>query len=213
MRDYQEIPQKTKVEYGLFLIRQIENFNADVLRSIRDLMHSEDLIISVERLFKGKKAALTIFGPQKILAQFMDRLNLLELEDYAERLGSENVFTWEIGVKDSRSLNLEELNIFKNLPEFHEEDQFFWQVILAPKGKHEDLFFQTQIRAAFLTKDTQRKKIFTPLLQNLNAGGLMKVPKPFSTEQMISFYRLRSLSQDTNGPRLTPDGVTRLLRI
>lgn len=206
MKDYQELPQKSKVEYGLFLIRQLDNFDIKFLDSIRLLAMKQDLIISLERLFKGGQAVIAIFGPKIILDQFIDRLNLLELEDYAESLDCQEMGVWEMGVKDAGKFNPVNLNnIFVSLPMLDDGEQFFWQVVL---GRN-----QTQIRAAFLTKDPHRKKILIPLLQSLGAGELVKIPKPFSAEQMVDFYRLRSLSKDSKGPVLDSFGIMRLLKI
>lgn len=205
MRDYQEIPQTKTTEYGLFLIRQIENFDENILNSLREHIHAENLILSIERLFKGKQTALAVFGPKKVLGNFADRLNLLELEDYAD-LNHEDTFTWEIGMKNSKNISLENLNNnFKNMPELAGEDQFFWQVVI---GKN-----QTQIRAAFFNKDPQRREVLIPLLQDLGAGELVKIPRPFSKEQMMSFYQLRSVSKDSGMPVLTSSEITQLIKI
>ena len=206
MRDFQEIPQTKEIDYGLFLIRQIDSFDENILNSLREHINAENLIISLERLFEGKQAALAVFGPKKILGNFADKLNLLELEDYAADLNHEETFIWEMGMKDSKNIGSASLsNIFKNMPELAEEDQFFWQVVL---GKN-----QTQIRAAFFNKDPQRSKILIPLLQDLGDGELVKIPRPFSKEQMIGFNLLRSLSKDSMGPVLTSFGVTQLIKI
>lgn len=211
MRDYQEIPEKSQEEYGLFLIRQTENFNAKFLDAIREFMPAKGLIISIERLLKGNKAALTIFGPKMILQKFINELNLLELEDYVSDLETAGVSVWEVGVKTANKPDMENLNnIFKNLPALTDEDQFFWQVILM---QGEGLSFQTQIRAAVYSKEPARRQKLASILQNLNAGELIKVPRPFSEEQMINFYRLRSLSKDNKGPVLTSEGTVRLLKI
>lgn len=211
MRDYHEIPQHTKVEYGLFLIRQVEGLNAQTLDSIRELMHAEGLIISIERLFKGKQAALTIFGPKKILGQFVTQLNLLELEDYTLDLSHQETFVWEVGTKDNQlPQGLD--NIFENLPQLHIEDQFLWQIILTTKGK-KDPSFQTQIRAAVYSKDPSRRKALAPILQNLHVDKLVKIPRPFTPEQMMEFYKLRSLSADTKGPILGSEDILRLLKV
>lgn len=205
MRDYQEIPQTKTTEYGLFLIRQIENFDENILNSLREHIHAENLILSIERLFKGKQTALAVFGPKKVLGNFADRLNLLELEDYAD-LNHEDTFTWEIGMKNSKNISLENLNNnFKNMPELAGEDQFFWQVVI---GKN-----QTQIRAAFFNKDPQRREVLIPLLQDLGAGKLVKIPRPFSKEQMMGFYQLRSVSKDSGMPVLTSSEITQLIKI
>lgn len=211
MRDYQEIPHHSKVEYGLFLIRNIEGLNVQTLDLLRHRLQKDGLIVSIERLFKGKQAALTIFGPKNILDQFKEQLNLLELEDYTLDLNHEETAIWEVGVKNNQ-LPAGVENIFNNLPKMHSEDQFLWQIILSPKGE-KDLSFQTQIRAAVFSKDHVRRKTITPILQNLHVDKLVKIPRPFTPEQMVEFYKLRSLSLDTKGPVLGPEDVLRLLRI
>ncbi len=206
MRDYQEIPQQSKEEYGLFLIRQTASFNPEILNSILKMITAEGLIISLERLFKGSESALAIFGPKKHLVKFSGDLSLLELEDYAARLESKDLSTWEVGVKDKARFDpYTPDNITNNLPKLDKEDQFFWQIVL---NQH-----QTQIRAVLYTKDKEKRKVLAPLFHNLKLGGLIKVPRPFSHEQMMVSYQLRSLSRDSQGPLLTPEGVIKLLRI
>lgn len=204
MKDYQEIPKDSKVEYGLFLIRQTASFGASILDSMGRLMLEAGLIISLERLFKGHQAALTIFGPKKILDKFKESLNLLELEDYTLELDNKDISVWEVGMKSASKLDL---------PELGNEDQFFWQVVLGAKKVKDNLSFQTQIRAVVYCQDPQRRKVLVPMFENLQTGGLVKIPRPFSTEQMMAFYKLRSLSKDSNGPILDSEGVMSLLKV
>lgn len=205
MRDYQEIPQKTDVDYGLFLVRQIKNFDVKLLDSIRQEVLAEKAIVSLERLFKGRQTALTIFGPKNILSQFQNELDILELEDYTTEFTGSRVYVWEVGARATAKLNPIHFNeIFSNLPQLEAEEQFFWQVILNKN--------QVQIRAAVFSEDPIRKKMLASV-QNLNAGGLVKIPKPFSNEQMIELYRARSLSKDNFGPILDTEGVMRLLTV
>lgn len=214
MKDYQEIPHKSETQYGLFLIRKTENFNTDFLNSLRENLLADSLIVSLERLFKGKKAALTIFGPIKILDKFSSQLDLLELEDYTKSCNGKDVSAWEVGIKDAgkfESLNTDK--IFGNLPDLEEEDQFFWQVILNAKGGESEKSFQTQIRAAVFTKDSVRRDVLVHLFQNIKLGELIKIPKPFTSEQMMTFFKLRSLSRDSQGPLLDSFGVMNLLKI
>lgn len=206
MRDYQEIPQKSQEDYGLFLIRQTGNLTTGVLDAILKPATSESFIISIERLFKGSESALTIFGPKKHLVKFSGDLNLLELEDYAARLDSEDLSVWEVGVKEKTKFDPDTLdNIFINLPKLDFEDQFFWQVV---SGRD-----QTQIRAILYSKDSKRRKVLAPLFHDLKPGGLVKIPRPFSPEQMLNFYRLRSLSKDSKCPAIAPAELIRLLKI
>ncbi|MCL4366184.1 hypothetical protein M1437_03065 [Patescibacteria group bacterium] len=213
MRDYQQSPQQSQVDYGLFLIRQLASFDKDLLDSLKNTALGKGLIVSFERLFKGKQAALTIFGPKKILGQFTDKLNLLELEDYSLNLNNKDVLVWEMGVKNSNKLDPQSVdNLFENLPELTQQDQFFWQVVFSAKGGKEDSF-QTQIRAVAYSQDPIRQKQLADMFQNFKIGGLVKVPRPYSSEQMMGFYRLRSLGQDTKGPLVDTQGVINLLKV
>lgn len=204
MRDYQNIPQQSKVEYGLFLIRQIENFNSKTLDSIREILREDaSLIVSIERLFKGSQVALTIFGPKNVIGKFASEFDLLELEDYTQNLESQYVSAWEMGVRDANQFKSDSPdNIFNVLPALEAEDQFFWQVVV---GRD-----QVQIRAALYSKDTIRRQTLVPQFQNLALGKLIKIPKPFSSEQMMNFYRLRSLGKDSKAPVLDSEGIIRL---
>lgn len=213
MKDYQEIPKKSTNDYGLFLVRRPENLNTELLESIRKQMLSEGLLVSIERLFKGSQSALTLFGPRKILDNFIGVLNLLELEDYTQNLDSKDMSVWEIGLKNINQENQPELNnLFNNLPALSGDDQFFWQITLATK-KENELLFQTQIRAAVFSKDPERRRVLVQDLQNIGSGGLIKIPKPFSAEQMMVFYKLRSMSKDSKGPVLDSGKVLNLVRV
>lgn len=213
MRDYQKIPKKVAGEYSLFLVRKPENFNADILNSIQKQIFTDDSIISIERLFKGSQSALTVFGPREALNNYGSDLSLLELEDYTLNLDFNNLTVWEVGLRGSNKTNQEFSDIFSNLPVFSEDDQFFWQVILSPKKDKEDLMFQTQIRAVLYSTDPVKRKSLGESLQTYGESGLVKVPRPYSVEQMMSFYKLRSLSKETSGPILNAEQVIRLFKI
>lgn len=214
MKNYQESPKKLSDEYGLFLIRRTNNFNAGFLDSIRNRMHAEKTTISLERLFKGHRVALAISGPKKILNGFVDQLGLLELEDYSIGLELKDIAVWEVGTKPGKKLSVESLsNIFQNMTELGEQDQFFWQVILLANKDEKKQFFKTQIRAAVYSRDPEQRKKLTSLLQDLSAPGLIKIPRPFSNEQLIDFFKARNLHADTKGPVLNAAGVMSLLKI
>lgn len=213
MRDYREIPQKSKVDYGLFLIRQPEKFDVNFLNSIQRQMLTGNLLVSMERLFKGSQSALTIFGPRNITSSYNSQLNLLELEDYAAGLNAEDISIWEAGLKNTGNFNPLNLdNIFNDLSQLREEEQFFWQVILAAR-KDEENPFQTQIRAVVYSRDPMRRKTLVSDLVNIASPELTKVPRPFSTEQMLDSFKQRSLSKDSKGPIVNSEGVMRLVKI
>lgn len=211
MRDYQEIPLKSKEDYGLYLVRKPENLNAGLLDSIRELIKKDGLVISLERLFKGQQAALVIFGPKKILTGFSSTLDLLELEDYSLNVDSRNVSTWEMGVKNKQLQEFGFVNIFQNLPKLLTDEQFLWQIVLGVKDG--TAVFDSQIRAAIYSQDPQRRKTLAQEFQIITAGELVKIPRPFSQDQMMAFYRLRSLAKDSSGPLLGVETVINLVKI
>lgn len=173
MKDFTEIPQKSKLEYSLFLIRKSSNLTVSLLQSIHDDLIKEGLIVSLERLFKGSESALCIFGPKKILANYSDKLDLMELEDYSTSFHTENTTVWEI---DSQKIE----NPFSGLPQLGPNEQFCWQVLVS--GKH------IQIRAAILANDPKRRKEF---VRN-------KLPRPFSNNVMLKLYHQRSMDQESS---------------
>lgn len=215
MKNYQESPQKIGDEYGLFLIRRVDNLNAGLLNSIRNQMVIRHATLSFERLFKGRRAALAVSGPKKILGDLTEQLGLLELEDYSAGLELNDVSAWEVGAKPGKPLGGESMgSIFQNLTELGEEDQFFWQIILGANNDNKNPAFKTQIRAAVYSQDPERRKKLTSMLQNLDdQTGLTKIPRPFSNDQLMGFFRARNLHPDTKGPLLNFQEAINLLRV
>ena len=207
MKDYQEIPVKSREEYALYLIRNPHNLNAVLLDTLRERILPHGLIVSIERLFKGKQAVLTIYGPRRMLEEFNNELNFLELEDYSLNLNSGHIAVWEVTLKNKDSISEKE-GVFRNFPMLRDDEQFFWQIVLGA-GKTS---FQTQIRAAVYSIDHQRRSELAKLLQNFS-NDLIKVPRPFSAGQMLTFYRLRSFGIDSEGPVLHPEKIISLLKI
>lgn len=189
MRDFIEAPQKEK-EYSVFLIRKIGGLNVEFLNSISRDLSKSGLMISLERLFKGKKSALVIFGPRQYLLSYQHSLNLLELEDYTN-VSVQNVAAWEIGIKKNGQWTMDDGQLFSNLPVLLESEQFWWQIILSvSKSKS----FQGNLRAVLVSADQSRRRDLQHALQNLSPG-LVKLPKAFSNTQLLDFYQKRSFSK------------------
>lgn len=214
MRDFHENPKKTKIEYGLFLIRSPLNLTTDFLDFIHSKISKEGLI-SLERLFKGKQSALVIFGPKDILISLNESLNLLELEDYTQ-VNEVNVSGWEVGIKNPPQFQKHEIsNLFTNMPQLEDHEQFWWQIILRASVDKKDFTqksFQSQIRAVVFSPDQKRLQDLTKELENLGAANfLVKVPKPYTSGKIASFYQERSLDYDKNNPFLTSKQILQLL--
>lgn len=211
MKDYLEVPHQSKAGYGLFLVRQISAFNLGFLESMYEHLLKEGLIVSLERLFKGGKSALTIFGPKNILNNYRNQLDLLELEDYAEGIDSKDYFAWEVGLKEGDSHIQNIGSLFRDLPPLVGEEQFWCQMTLLPKqGKSGGRLFQSQIRAVIFSKEPIRRKELRDALQTIR--GFSRVPTPFSNDQILTFYQQR-VGNGTKGPILTCQEIVHLLKV
>ncbi len=200
MIDYQEIPQRQEENYGLYLVRASQELTGKVLDSVRSKLSSHMGVVSLERLFKDRKTVLCIFGPKNILEDLSWELQLLELEDYTAKVVSGNMDIWEVGIKgNGKAENID--NIFKDLPKLYGKDQFFWQIVMGNK--------RVQIRAAIFSESIERRKMFANWFGELAPEVIVKVPRPFSTGQMLDFYRLRSLGADS---KISDQGTLEIMR-
>lgn len=212
MHDYQESPKHSHVEYGLYLIRNTQGLTTYILDLIHGRAVKKGILISLERLFRGGKSALVIYGPKSILIDFIEKLNLLELEDYTA-IDKEQMQAWEVGARkpilaEEEILNID--NFFKNFPLLSDTEQFWWQLVLHPNHKKEKKYFTGQIRAVVYCEDLGRRKKLSDALQNLSPKHFMKVPKPFTSGQILEFYQMRVLDKSETNPSLTPDEVLKL---
>lgn len=212
MRDYQESPKHSTVEYGLYLVRNTSGLTTYILDLIHDQIVKKGLLFSLERLFKGGKSALVIYGPKSTLSDISDKLSLLELEDYTE-IDKEQVMAWEMGVKkpsltEERIQNID--NFFNDFPLLSDTEQFWWQLVLQANNKKERGLFTGQIRAVVYCEDLGKRKKLSDTLQNLPPKHFMKVPKPFTSGQILEFYQMRVLDKSETNPSLTSDEVLKL---
>ncbi|TSC66298.1 MAG: Uncharacterized protein CEO21_226 [Microgenomates group bacterium Gr01-1014_80] len=183
MRDYQEVPASEK-EYSLYLIRKPQFLTSQLLGALINL--SKGKIISLERLFKGESSALVIFGPRKVLeGHFSEILGLLELEDYTRVTQASS---WEIGRRGQPDLKSD---FFRDLPAFSKEEQFWWQVVIKD--------FEVQLRAVFAYADKERGGLVS-VLEGIGGKSLGKLPKAFTSDQILDFYRKRVFTPANSYP-------------
>lgn len=185
MKDFTQVPHEE--EYSLFLIRKLKHLDTNLLESIKKHLAKQNLLLSFERLFKGNQSALVVYGPKHLLLGYKDTLDLLELDDYTN-VDSSTVSAWEMGIKNSQE-------IFKRLPQLHDDEQFFWQVIISGK-------FNPQITAVVISQDPLRRHTLSSSFQNLAPQRVFKLPKAFSNTQLLDFYKIRSLRGGNTNPSL-----------
>lgn len=194
MGDYTEHPFSSGKPYSLYLIQNPQALTEELFLKLYEQSLSLGAVLSLERLFKGQKKALVIFGPASLIGPLSNTLGIVELEDYSESNIPENILAWEVSFKKDH-LKEQVLNqsLLAELPELRPTEQFWWQLVLKPQ-KNLAGSFQAALRAVFLTEDKKRvKELESTLFKIGSDSGLTMVPQVYSSSQMLSFYRQRTL--------------------
>ncbi len=200
MRDYSEDPEKDR-NYSLFLIRNTQGLSAQVLSSIKNELSETKSIISFERLFKGAKSALVVFGPRDLVLNHKTTLDLLELEDYTN-VAAELISAWEMGTRKDIKITQK---LFTNMPSLLDHEQFWHQVIFSHTLK-------PQITQIFISSEESRRHTFVTSLHNIS-HELHKLPKAFSNPQFLEFYQKRSYRTDNKNHHTKEEELLNLLLI
>lgn len=199
-------PADVKGEYGLFLIRQTSFVSENFLNTLFKALNNN--LISFERLFKGNKCTLLIYGPKNILARFNIDLDLLEMEDYTQNINLHSAGTWEFALRGD--LN-QKVSLFENFPKLSQTEQFWWQIILRPILKKEQLNIQGNIRAVILSDDPSYRAKLVQSLQNLTPSNLIRLPKSYSNQQIMNFYKERNMAPTRQN--LSIEQILKLIRV
>lgn len=202
MGDYYERAANFSASYSLYLIGKPDQLNIEIIGRLHEAMLRQNLIISFERLFRGDKRALVVFGPVLVLQPFMETLGLSELEDYSRRIESGKTETipfmsaWEVGVKGSAPPEIVINNLRSYIPQLEDNEEFWWQLVMQPAGKMGLMNFQAIIRAVLLVGNQSRAKILQKdLLEIGGEAGLTQLPQAYSTARLVKFYQDRALPQ------------------
>lgn len=210
MRNFREVPQAQEKDYGLFLIRKTINITLDLLDQLHTLILKEGFIVSFERLFKGSESTLVLFAPRKIAQNYLDLLDLIEIEDYTD-VPKEGILGFEMGTKESNYNNNKNLqNFFVNFPKLEDAETIWWQLIIMAK---KDRFFEIVPRVVIRGRDLIRAAEIEKKLHHLAGGFLIKIPKPYSIGQILQFYQQRNFGKDMHNPTITSNEVLNLIRL
>lgn len=189
MKDFQTSPEDFSTQNGLFLIRKPERLTPKVMSFLYEATKGKGLILTLERLFKGSQSALVIYGPKSVLEGLIPTLDMIELEEYSAPIKSESdgeieVSAWEIGIRKKFSKE----SLFLNFPKLESREQIWYQMVLqAQKGSTQ---FNAQVRVVIVSQDLKRREnLFNALMSK---SSLVKIPKPYSSIQMLDFYKKRS---------------------
>lgn len=210
MRNFREVPQAQEKDYGLFLIRKTINITLDLLDQLHSLIRREGFIVSFERLFKGNESTLVLFAPRRIAQDYLDLLDLIEIEDYTD-VPKEGILGFEMGTKKSdhkKNKNLQ--NFFANFPKLEDSETVWWQLIIMAKKER---FFEVLPRVIIKGRDLIRAAEIEKKLHHLAGGFLIKIPKPYSKGQILQFYKQRNFGKDMHNPTITSNEILNLIKL
>lgn len=202
MTNYHGNPRHNTRSYTLFLIRKPEALTSDILAKIYNQARAGQLTISFEKLIKGPREALVVFGSASLLRPLTSVLDLLELEDYSKRIDplklagtNYNIIAWEVGSKNEISAVSQISNLKDFIPTLNESEEFWWQLILKPTDneKSTDVSFYTTIKGVLKADNPSRTQELKAQLSQIGSNvGLIPLPQVFTSPQLIKFYQERS---------------------
>lgn len=204
MRDFWDSPADLKITYSLYLIRNPQGLTTEILNDLHQRSLKEGFIFSLEKLFKGEKKALVIFGPANILKTWGEVLSLLELEDYSLKVDMNHIQAWEVGWKVGET-GFNPVNESSSVQiDLNENEQFWWQVVVRPikrdQGEKKAGVFQVVLRAIVISENKERTKQLRDTLGKIGSKeGLAALPQAYSTNQIIGFYQKRALQTKLPG--------------
>lgn len=209
MVDYREHPLNFKIGYSLYLVSKPQMLTPEFVNQLYLSMIEDNLIFSLERLFKGQKRALLVYGPSNKFRQFVNFLGLIELEEYSRKIEIDQleaqapIFAWEVGTKNS-SGEVAVSSLLSYMPQLNSNEEFWWQVVLQPyktwnvlrlmKREEKKDGFKAIIRAVVKADDRKRAASLQDELTKIGADqGLLPLPQIYTTSQVIKFYQERMM--------------------
>lgn len=190
MKNYRQRPHHFRTDSGVFLVQNPTLFNQELLENLMESAKSQGIIISFERLFKGNKNALVLFGPSGFLSAYKGPLLLLELDDYSQKFtqDTQGLLVWEMITRDLPQ-NPIHISVQDNL-DLAPHEQFWWQIILQPSSG------EYVIRAVVLAQNDKRAaSLHSHLATQLESASLIPLPRTNKRAGMVGFYKDRALGQ------------------
>lgn len=201
MRDYHEVPLHPQIPYSLFLIKNEAGLTEDLLKQISEMIGKKRLIISFEKLFRGSKKALVVYGPVTVIEQLGKELDLTELEDYSlksKQVSEHDILSWEVSSKYFQKNDETPFHFTEVVKDLSDNEELWWQLILQPRCDRDELqpMFKALIRVAVISADKQKSQdIKLNLDKHIRESGLLALPQAYSSTQIFEFYQHRSLPQ------------------
>lgn len=205
MKGYQELPPQN-FEHSLFLINNPQLLNEDNIKKIYNYSLNNELIFSIEKLYKGKDKAVILFGPTAF-ARALDETKITELEDYLlpktytpqnlnelKAVNINSTLSWTL-IPDRNSKNKIILkDNFAAIDGISENERVFIQFVLAPV-KSVNLVFQTTIRVMVVSDDPNKRVELAKKIdgQIKSSSNLVRKESGNSISQTFDSFKLRTL--------------------
>jgi hypothetical protein len=191
MKSYREKPSYFTTAYALYLLQKPQNLSDDLLERIGSFNADEKLMLSFERLFKGGRSALVVFGPLNNLNQYRDELGLLELEEYSEKVQGEFKII-EFGLKPNSASSISEFHLNKDDLQLTDSEQIWCQLVARYQV---GVGFRVILRVIIQCQNPLRlNELHHIIVQDYSKANLVPLPKPISSGKLIKHYQERAFS-------------------
>jgi hypothetical protein len=201
MKDYDKKTHFSESRGSLYLIRNPKAISEQLIQELSDLSLKHNTTFAIERLFKGQKSALVIFGKSNLLTNFPS-LDLLELEDYVHN---------HPNISDAWSVNPVGNRLDFGL-DLSESDQVWWQVVI---GRSKDQK-KTKTDSYQLMLDKSGKKMSNPTAILAQARAVFLIEEPLKlqpvAQQFEKMLHQASLSVLSKNIKIADDYIVRNLK-
>lgn len=209
LTNYQYQPADAQESYGLFLVQKSHLVDERAIGELYLKLQPKKLMVSFERLFKGGKRALVVYGPLSVFRDFQDRWGLVEIEDYSLTAHLDHITLWEMKARTLPKRVWAVSSLVSEGALLSVEEQFWWQVILKPEDRKEA--FLSSLRGVVVSGSLSlSRERGDQLIEALKEVGLVKLPTRYVQRGLLTFYQKRVLSAKRREkmiftPRQLPD--------
>lgn len=236
MRNYHEQTEHFQFRYSQFLIQEPSALTEQCLKDIYQALLPKRALISLERLSKGSRQALVLYGPAELLQPFFTPLKLMELEDYIQELDPSSVTAWQLTGHPTKPLHIDTADL-------SEGEQQWLQITIQPvkpglemtvnkaikhlgnrtyklaasrqKSFPDQALFATVMKLVLVGPDAKKREMRSHhLAHQLSAEGLVKLPQKFTSVELLKQYQKRSLAiADSGSVILSAAQIEQLLAV
>lgn len=190
-----------KVNFGVFLIQNPKIIDQEFFDQLLSKFSAQRLTFSFETLIKGLDKAFVAYMP-KYLSFHFPRAQFLEIEDYSQQIGIENLDIYAVSLLES--VNFTQTQSLLSGLNLSPPEQVFYQVVTRPifTNAENSKQFRGNIRLVIVaTNPTRRNEIYQTLLIRL-ANSHLSISEKLDPKAYLSEYLKREISSK-NEPKFS----------